>query len=165
MYGYIFDLVFDFAGYSALAIAFGQFIGVNVPINFNKPFTSVNPKEFWEKWHKSLGSWLGDYFFKPIFKYFTSKKILKSIQRQNIALFLTFTLMGFWNGFDLHFILIGILFGLYSVCHNYYVYRCKQPKKDVLFGNLCPNVVRALSIFMMFNFVTFSIYIFSGNLF
>lgn len=164
MYTYLFYLYFDFAGYSLLAIGFGNFIGVDVPINFDKPFLSVNPKEFWKKWHKTLGDWLGDYFFKPIFKYFTSKKILKSIQRQNIALFLTFSLMGFWNGFELHYIASGMLFGLYSMVHNYYIYRCKKTKKDVVFGKMNAKMVRILSILIMFNLVAFSIYIFSGNL-
>jgi len=164
MYTYLFYLFFDFAGYSLLAIGFGNFLGINVPINFDKPFLAVNPKEFWKKWHKTLGDWLNDYFFKPLFKYFTSKRILSSIQRQGIALFLTFTLMGFWNGFELHYVLSGMLFGLYSVVHNYYVYRCKKAKKDVFFGNLNPKLVRLISIFIMFNFVAFAIYVFSGQI-
>jgi membrane protein involved in D-alanine export len=145
-YAYLFYLFFDFAGYSLLAIGAGNFIGIQVPINFNKPFLAVNPKEFWKRWHKSLGDWLNDYFFKPIFKDLTSRGIFKSITRQNIALMLTFTLMGFWNGFELHFILSGMLFGLYSVIHNYYVYRCKKAKKDVVFVGLKTQVVRIISI-------------------
>jgi len=164
MYTYLFYLFFDFAGYSLLAIGFGNFLGINVPINFDQPFLAVNPKEFWKKWHKTLGDWLGDYFFKPIFTDLTKRGIFKSIQRQNIALFLTFSLMGFWNGFELHFILSGMLFGCYSVIHNYYFYLCRKNKKDVFFGNLSPKVVRVLSICILFNAVAFAIYIFSGNL-
>jgi len=164
MYTYLFYLFFDFAGYSLLAIGFGNFLGIEVPINFDKPFLAVNPKEFWKKWHITLGDWLGDYFFKPIFKDLTSRKILKSIQRQNIALFLTFTLMGFWNGFEVHFILSGMLFGSYSVIHNYYIYRCKKAKEDVFFKGLNPKFVRILSIVIMFNSVALAIYIFSGNI-
>ena len=164
MYTYLFYLFFDFAGYSLLAIGFGNFLGVDVPFNFDKPFLAVNPKEFWKRWHKTLGDWLGDYFFKPIFKDLTSRKIFESIQRQNIALFLTFTLMGFWNGFEIHYILSGMLFGLYSVIHNYYIYKCKKTKKDVVFGNLNPTYIRFISIFLMFNAVAFAIYIFSGQI-
>ena len=163
-YTYLIYLFFDFAGYSLLAIAAGNFIGISVPINFDKPFLAVNPKEFWKRWHKSLGDWLNDYFFKPIFKDLTSRGVFKSITRQNIALMLTFTLMGFWNGFEPHFILSGMLFGIYSVIHNYYVYRCKKTKKDVFFGNLGPKWIKLISIFIMFNAVAFAIYIFSGNL-
>lgn len=165
MYTYLLYLFFDFAGYSLLAIGFGNFLGIDVPINFDKPFLAVNPKEFWKKWHKSLGDWLGDYFFKPIFKDLTSRKVFNSIQRQNIALFLTFTLMGFWNGFELHYILSGMLFGVYSVVHNYYTYLCKKQKTDVFFGEgVHPGFIRLVSIIIMFNAVAFSIYIFSGKL-
>jgi membrane protein involved in D-alanine export len=165
MYTYLVFLFFDFAGYSLLAMSFGKFIGISVPFNFDKPFLSENPKMFWQRWHKSLGDWLNDYFFKPVFKELTSKNILTSIKRQNIALFLTFTLMGFWNGFELHFIISGVLFGLYSMIHNYYFYLCKKNKKDVLFGNLNPTIVKYISIFILFNCVAIAIYIFSGKLF
>jgi membrane protein involved in D-alanine export len=164
MYGYLFYLFFDFAGYSLLAIGFGQMMGIHVPMNFDKPFLAVNPKDFWKRWHATLGDWLNDYFFKPIFKELTSKKKFKPIQRQNVALFLTFSLMGFWNGFELHFILSGMIFGLYSVIHNYYIYLCKKNGKDVFFGTLSPKWIRLISIFILFNAVAFSIYIFSGKL-
>jgi membrane protein involved in D-alanine export len=165
MYAYLIFLFFDFAGYSLLAMSFAKFIGISLPYNFNKPFLAVNPKEFWQRWHKSLGDWLNDYFFKPIFKDLTTKKKFKPITRQNIALFATFTLMGFWNGFELHYIVSGMLFGFYSMIHNYYVYLCKKNKKDIFFGNLNPKLVSFISIFFMFNAVAFSIYIFSGKLF
>jgi membrane protein involved in D-alanine export len=165
MYVYLLYLFFDFAGYSLLAMSYGYFIGIEVPYNFDKPFLSENPKVFWTRWHKSLGDWLNDFFFKPIFKDLTTRQVFKPIQRQNVALFLTFTLMGFWNGFELHYIISGMLFGLLSVIHNYYVYMCKKNKKDVFFGNLNPKYIRLISIFMLFNYVAFAIYIFSGKLF
>ena len=165
MYSYLIFLFFDFAGYSLLAMSFAKFIGVSLPFNFNQPFLAVNPKEFWQRWHKSLGDWLNDYFFKPIFKDFTTKQKFKPITRQNLALLSTFTLMGFWNGFEPHYIVSGVLFGVYSVVHNYYVYLCKKNKKDVFFGTLNPKIVTLISIVFMFNAVAFSIYIFSGKLF
>ena len=164
MYTYLFYLFFDFAGYCLLAVGFGNLIGMEVPINFDKPFLAINPKEFWKKWHKTLGDWLNDYFFKPIFKELTTKKVFTSIQRQNVALFLTFTLMGFWNGLTVHYVLSGMLFGLYSVIHNYYFYLCQKNKRDVVFGKMNPKWVRIISIFILFNAVAFAIYIFSGKL-
>jgi membrane protein involved in D-alanine export len=164
MYGYLLFLFFDFAGYSLLALSFARFIGIQLPRNFDKPFLTQNPKEFWKHWHISLGDWLNDYFFKPLFKYFTTKKLFTGPQRQGLALFITFLLMGFWNGFEIHFILSGALFGLYSVIHNAYTIRCKKKNKDVIFGNANKQVVRIISIFVLFNLVAFAIYIFSGNL-
>ncbi|MGV3630587.1 MAG: MBOAT family O-acyltransferase [Bacteroidota bacterium] len=165
MYTYVFYLFFDFAGYSLLAMGFGYMLGIRVPYNFDKPFLAQNPKEFWHRWHKTLGDWLNDYFFKPIFKELTSRKVLKPIQRQSIALFLTFTLMGFWNGFELHYIVSGMLFGLYSVGYNYYNYQCKKNGRDVIFGSMSAAGVKYISIFVVFHLVAFSIYVFSGNLF
>lgn len=165
MYSYLIFLFFDFAGYSLLAMSFAKFIGVSLPFNFNQPFLAVNPKEFWQRWHKSLGDWLNDYFFKPIFKDLTTKQKFKPITRQNLALLSTFTLMGFWNGFEPHYIVSGVLFGIYSMVHNYYVYLCKKNKRDVFFGTLNPKLVTLISIVFMFNAVAFSIYIFSGKLF
>lgn len=164
MYSYLLFLFFDFAGYSLLALSFARFIGIQLPRNFDKPFLAQNPKEFWKHWHISLGDWLNDYFFKPLFKYFTTKKLFTGPQRQGLALFITFLLMGFWNGFEIHFILSGALFGLYSVIHNAYTIRCKKKNKDVIFGNANKQVVRIISIFVLFNLVAFAIYIFSGNL-
>lgn len=165
MYTYLFYLFFDFAGYSLLAMGSGYLLGIRLPQNFNKPFLAVNPKEFWQRWHKSLGDWLNDYFFKPILKYFTTRKMFNPIQRQSLALILTFTLMGAWNGFELHFVLSGFLFGVYSVIHNYYQVACRKKGYDVFFGYLNPTWVRIWSIAIMFNAVSFSIYIFSGKLF
>lgn len=162
MYSYLFYLFFDFAGYSLLAMSFAKFIGIEIPINFNKPFAAANPKEFWKRWHKSLGDWLNDYFFKPIFKFFTTKQYFKPITRQNLALFLTFLLMGFWNGFEIHYVVSGTIFGLISVVHNYYIYLCKKNQRDVVFGKLNPKMVNFISILLMFNLVAFAIYIFSG---
>lgn len=163
MYSYFLFLFFDFAGYSLLAIGFSKMIGINTPINFDKPFLAVNPKDFWKRWHITLGSWLNDYFFKPIFKELTTKKKYTPIIRQNISLFLTFTLMGLWNGFEIHFIISGMLFGLFSVVHNYYVYKCRVKGKDVFFGSLNEKFIYYISLFIMFNLSAFAIYIFSGK--
>ena len=165
MYGYLIYLFFDFAGYSAMAIGFGKMLGIDVPINFDKPFLSRNPQEFWRRFHKSLGDWLGDYFFKPMFKFLTKIKKLKPypLSKQNVSLFATFSLMGCWNGFQFNFILSGMLFGLYSVVYNTYVFKCKKGKRDVVFGTLPDVYIRAISIFVLFNLVAFSIYIFSGR--
>lgn len=72
--------------------------------------------------------------------------------------------MGFWNGFELHYIASGALFGVYSVVHNFYSIQCKKKNKDVVFGNLPAIFVPFISIFIMFNLVAFAIYIFSGNI-
>lgn len=165
MYAYYFYLFFDFAGYSFMALGIGKMMGMNVPLNFTNPFIAVNPQDFWRRFHISLGDWLKDYFFTPLYMFFTRKKSLKKhpIFRQNMALILTFLLMGCWNGFRFNYILSGFLFGLYSAIHNTYVIQCKKKSKDVFFGSMNPFAIKIISIVIMFNLIAFAMYIFSGR--
>ncbi|MDF2437282.1 MAG: hypothetical protein K0Q95_1658 [Bacteroidota bacterium] len=165
MYSYYFYLFFDFAGYSFMALGIGKLMGMNVPLNFNNPFVAVNPQDFWRRFHISLGDWLKDYFFTPLYMFFSRKKSLKKypLTRQNIALLLTFMLMGCWNGFKFYYLLSGFLFGLYSVVHNTYVVECKKKGRDIMFGNMDPRAIKVVSIFIMFNLVAVALYIFSGK--
>jgi membrane protein involved in D-alanine export len=165
MYAYYFYLFFDFAGYSYMALGAGKMMGIEVPLNFTNPFVALNPQDFWRRFHISLGTWLRDYFFTPLYMFFTRKKTLKAypLARQNVSLVLTFLLMGCWNGFKFNFILSGFIFGLYSAMHNTYQVKCKKAGRDVFFGNLNPVVVKYLSIFIMFNLAAFALYIFSGR--
>lgn len=148
MYAYAFYLFFDFAGYSSMAIGMGKLVGITLPFNFNKPFIAVNPPDFWQRWHASLTSWLGDYFFKPFYKWLNGFQKLKKrpVTKQNLAIFFTLFLMGIWNGFESNFILSGLVYGLYSVVHNTYVIQCRKQDKDIVFGNLDPKLVRYISV-------------------
>jgi membrane protein involved in D-alanine export len=165
MYAYSFYLYFDFAGYSNMAVGLGKLFGINVPFNFNSPYLSSSPQDFWKRWHVSLGDWLRDYVFRPYYKWISGKKSLKQypLFKQNTGLFLTFMIMGCWNGFSRNFIASGAIFGLYSVVHNTYVMKCREKDRDLVFGKLGPMTVRVLSIILMFNFGCFALYVFSGN--
>lgn len=125
-YSYPLYLYLDFAGYSAMAVGFSLLVGLQLPINFDKPFLASSPTDFWRRFHISLGEWLRDYFFKPLYKFTARWPQLSPLTRQNISLFMTFLLMGLWNGPRKQYILSGALFGLYSAVHNTYVFRQKQ---------------------------------------
>lgn len=166
MYAYYFYLFFDFAGYSFMALGIGRMMGISVPVNFTNPFLARNPPDFWKRFHISLGDWLKDYFFTPLYLFLSRKKSLRKypVARQNAALFLTFLLMGCWNGFRANFIISGALLGLYSVIYNTYTVQCKKKGRDVVFGRMDPRIVTVISIFILFNSVAFALYIFSGRL-
>jgi membrane protein involved in D-alanine export len=165
MYAYSFYLYYDFAGYSNLAIGAGKMFGIDVPFNFNNPFVAVNPQDFWRRWHASLSEWLRDYFFRPYYKWINGFKKLKNspLFKQNSGLFLTFVIMGCWNGFKAHLVISGCLFGLYSVVHNTYIVQCRKKGRDVVFGKMNPVLVKGISIFIMFNLACFALYVFSGK--
>lgn len=164
MYAYSIFLYFDFAGYSLLAMGLGAMMGIALPINFDRPWLTQNPTEFWKRWHITLGDWLRDYFFRPIYKSLSSTDRFRARPelRQNIALFSTFLLMGCWNGLEVHYVASGALFGVYSVVYNSYQHGKRKSGKD-LWDPLPHWAVKYLSMFIMFNLGAFALYIFSGR--
>ncbi len=164
-FAYTAYLYFDFAGYSSLAVGFGNMLGIKVPHNFNHPYLAVNPQDFWRRWHITLGDWLRDYFFRPIYKWLSGFYSLKKypLTKQNLSLFFTFALMGCWNGLQHNYIWSGSIFGLYSVIHNTYLIECKKKDNDILFGKLNPKWVQLISTLVMICAAVFAIYVFSGR--
>src|SRR5205807_1823496 len=65
MLGYAYQLFFDFAGYSDMAVGLGYLFGIHIPQNFRSPYKAVNIADFWRRWHMSLSFWLRDYVFMP----------------------------------------------------------------------------------------------------
>jgi membrane protein involved in D-alanine export len=164
-YAYTTYLYFDFAGYSAMAVGLSTMIGIFVPMNFNHPYLASNPQDFWRRFHITLGAWLTDYFFKPIYKYLHGFKSLKGrrLLIQNIAIIATFLLMGFWNGFTWYYIFSGFLFGLYSAIHNTYVVYVKKGGYDIF--SFFPDIISLyLKRFLMINAAVLSLYFFSGRI-
>ena len=64
-----FQILFDFAGYSDIAIGLGLLFGVRLPYNFNAPFRSTSIQDFWQRWHITLMVFLRDYLFHPLANY------------------------------------------------------------------------------------------------
>jgi len=163
-YAYTTYLYFDFAGYSAMAVGLSIMMGIFVPMNFNKPYLAQNPQDFWRRFHITLGSWLNDYFFKPLYKYLHNVKLLKGkrLLMQNIAILSTFLLMGLWNGLTWYYIFSGFLFGIYSAIHNSYVWYVRKGGKD-LFSYFKPYVAINIKRFLMINAAVLALYFFSGR--
>ena len=67
--GFAFQIFFDFAGYSDIAIGLGLLFGVRLPFNFNAPFRSTSIQDFWQRWHITLMLFLREYVFHPLVNY------------------------------------------------------------------------------------------------
>lgn len=163
-YSYTVYLFFDFAGYSAMAVGIGIMVGIFTPMNFDHPYFAQNPQDFWRRFHITLGSWLTDYFFKPLYKYLHNFEVLKKrkLLIQNIAITCTFLLMGMWNGLTWYFIFSGFLFGVYSSIHNSYVLYIKKGGYD--YFSYFPQIISInLKRFLMINAAVFALYFFSGR--
>ena len=106
VYGYALQIFCDFSGYSDMAIGIALLLGFRFPDNFNAPYKSVTPTEFWRRWHISLSSWLKDYL------YISLGGNRKGKFRTYLNLMVTMLLGGLWHGASLNFIVWGGLHGL-----------------------------------------------------
>ena len=99
----------DFSGYSDIALGAARCMGINLSINFHRPYQSVNIKEFWKRWHISLSSWFKEYVYIPL----GGNKV--SPIRHKFNLMTTFALSGFWHGASWNFMIWGVLHGAYTL--------------------------------------------------
>ena len=159
MYLYTLYLFFDFAGYSLMAVGSSNILGIKTPMNFNKPFLSIDIKDFWNRWHITLSTWLRDFVFSRVFMEATKKKRFK--KRLNTAMYaymVNMLLMGFWHGLTISYIVYGAYHGILMAGFEYYQKKSKFYKK-----NKNKSWYKVCSWFITINLVIFGLYIFSGE--
>lgn len=161
MYDYSMYLFFDFAGYSLFAVAISLIMGIETPMNFNKPFAAPNIKEFWNRWHMSLSFWFRDFVFMRTTFFIMKHKLIKNrIRVSQVAYLINFLVMGFWHGVTWYYIVYG-LFHAGAIIINDIWLRFKKKHRKTMPHN---RFTQALAIFITFNVVCFSFLIFSGFL-
>jgi alginate O-acetyltransferase complex protein AlgI len=142
----------DFSGYSDIACGVSLFFGIDLLKNFDQPYFSVNPAEFWRRWHISLSSWLRDYLYIPLGG---SKGGVRKTYRN---LMLTMVLGGLWHGAAWNFVLWGFYQGLLLVVHRWFV----GPGAKSFEGPLLQRLPRMALFFV---FVCFGWLLFRANSF
>jgi alginate O-acetyltransferase complex protein AlgI len=105
-----FQILFDFAGYSDIAIGLGLLFGVRLPFNFNAPFRATSIQDFWQRWHITLMLFLRDYLFHPLSNNRILPRRFFPVQYFS-AMVLTMALCGLWHGASWTFVLWGTLHG------------------------------------------------------
>ena len=120
IYGYAIQIFCDFSGYTDLAIGVGRLLGYKLPPNFNSPYLAINLKEFWNRWHISLSSWLRDYVYISLGG--------NRNGRTYTNLMLTMLIGGLWHGGAWTFVIWGALHGLgLIIYHAFASYQRKHP--------------------------------------
>lgn len=109
---YSFQIYCDFSGYSDVAIGMGNLLSIRSRKNFDCPYFSRGIKEFWDRWHISLSSWLRDYVYIPL----GGSRVSKG--RKHFNVFVTFLVSGLWHGESLTFLVWGGLHGLWNMFGN-----------------------------------------------
>lgn len=117
---YSIEIYADFTGGIDITIGIAEAMGIKVTENFNRPFSSSSTKEYWNRWHITMGSWFTDYIFNPLS---VSKPMLKlsKVSREKLgngigkrisvyfATAVTWFLTGLWHGAAWNFIVWGLL--------------------------------------------------------
>jgi len=112
---YTFQIYFDFAGYSDMAIGIGRMIGFDFPENFNNPYISRSISEFWRRWHMTLGRFMKDYLYIPL-----GGNRVKPV-RLYFNLWFVFLVSGLWHGAAWNFVLWGAFHGIFLIADRMFL--------------------------------------------
>ncbi|MBD5246367.1 MAG: MBOAT family protein [Barnesiella sp.] len=153
IYGFALQLYCDFSGYSDMAIGLALLLGFRFKDNFNSPFKSQSPTEFWRRWHISLSLWLRDYLYIPLGGSRTKHK-----WQSHANLVTTMALGGLWHGASLMYIIWGFWNGILLVFHKIYQNILGIGKDDK------PGFIRRFfNIFCTFNLIAFGFMFFRSD--
>lgn len=110
---YALQLYFDFSGYCNIVEGIGLMMGFELPVNFTSPYKAASIDEFWERWHKSLTTFLTKYVYIPL------GGNRKGRIRQAVNIMIVFLVSGLWHGASLTFLVWGGAHGLCMIVDKY----------------------------------------------
>jgi alginate O-acetyltransferase complex protein AlgI len=142
-YAFAVQIYADFSGYTDIARGCGKWLGFDLMINFNYPYFSTSPSDFWQRWHISLSTWLRDYIFAPM------GGALHSLASAYRNLGITMLIAGLWHGASWTFVTWGGYWGLLLIGHRVtqpYMKRFGAPFRKIL-SRKFRMVIKALVTF------------------
>lgn len=103
---YSMKIYFDFYGYSLMAVGLGRMLGFELPENFRTPYMARSVREFYRRWHITLGRWFRRYVYIPL------GGNRKGELRTSCNLLVVWVLTAVWHGCTANFLIWGILLWL-----------------------------------------------------
>lgn len=110
--GYAFQLYFSFCGFTHIVIGAARLFGIELHENFNRPYFSTTPSEFWTRWHMSLSFWIRDFLFLPL------ATARREMWWRNLSLVIAMFVFGLWHKGTILLMLWGIYHGVLLVLHR-----------------------------------------------
>jgi alginate O-acetyltransferase complex protein AlgI len=135
---FLFQLYFDFSGYSDMAIGISLLFGIILPVNFNSPLKSISIIEFWQKWHITLTNLIFEFLYIPItttlvrfVNFFKIKNLnINFFTTLVIPIFLSFLIIGIWHGGTSNYLYFGLINGFFMILNH--IWREKLKKKIIV---------------------------------
>lgn len=112
MYVYPVYLYMNFSGYCDVVIGGGALTGMKIPENFDKPYLSRNMLDFWTRFHRTLGFWIRDYLFMPMYKSIAERSPKIAPSMAFLCYFVAFIAAGVWHGSTSNFFIFGLIQGI-----------------------------------------------------
>lgn len=97
----------DFSGYTDMGRGIAKLFGIDLSISFRPFIFAKSPTDFWRRWHITLATWFRDYVVLAI-----AKTKSHSALRTNLAILISFFLMGAWHGLQFNWLVFGAFHGL-----------------------------------------------------
>ena len=110
---YIFQIYYDFCGYSDMAIGLGLMFGFEFKENFNYPYGAASVQDFWRRWHISLSTWFKEYLYIPL------GGNRKGAGRTALNRMIVFFCTGLWHGASWTFVLWGLWHGAFLLLEGF----------------------------------------------
>jgi len=147
MIGFSIQIYIDFSAYSDIAIGSSRLFGFKIMENFNWPYLQPNIAQFWRCWHISLSSWIRDYVFFPLSRWFSFK-----FWNMIIVPIIAMGLCGLWHGASWGFLIWGMLHG--AALAIFQMWTIIRKKNKVLAKVSVQKWFNLLSILITFAFIT-----------
>jgi D-alanyl-lipoteichoic acid acyltransferase DltB (MBOAT superfamily) len=113
------QLFCDFSGYVDISRATAGFLGFQTSQNFQQPFFSITPQDFWNRWHITFTQWLQTTIFFPLRRILAERRAERRWVIDILPVLVTMLLSGFWHGSGLHFLVWGLYHALLLLAYRY----------------------------------------------
>lgn len=136
---YTIQIYADFSGYSDMAKGYAMMLGIDIKQNFDHPYLSVSIKEFWNKWHISLGLWLKEYIYLPL----GGNK--KGKYRTYLNILVVFIISGLWHGKTINCLVWGLIHGILQIVERFFNLEKHKKKNYSLLRNCILLIIISLT--------------------
>jgi alginate O-acetyltransferase complex protein AlgI len=148
---FTFQIYGDFSGYTDIARGVAKLLGFELMVNFRLPYFSLNPSDFWNRWHISLSTWLRDYLYIPL----GGNRMGRIKTYRNLMI--TMVLGGLWHGAAWNFVIWGFYHGVILILYR--LFERKPMHRDPWSGNYNYLIV-ILKMLLMFGLTLLGWFIF-----
>ena len=112
---YSMEIYFDFWGYSLMAMGLGRMMGIELPANFRRPYMARSVRDFYRRWHMTLGQWFCRYVYIPLGG--SRQGELRTI----FNLLVVWMLTGIWHGAGWNFLFWGLWFAFFLILEKLFL--------------------------------------------